>query len=50
MSHTAFSEFFPEIAEKETRVVTPIGLEDPRLYGSACAFIELLSDLCRKSL
>jgi len=24
MSHTAFGEFFPEIADKETRVVTII--------------------------
>jgi hypothetical protein len=41
MSQTAFSEFFPDIAEKETRVVIPVGVSYNPLHDSACAFIEL---------
>src|SRR3984893_15217066 len=41
MSHTAFGEFFPEIADKETRVVTVIDQAITGLPLGAYALIDL---------
>ena len=41
MSHTAFGEFFPEIADKETRVVTIIDRSVSELPPGAYALIDL---------
>lgn len=41
MSHTAFGEFFPEIADKETRVVTIIDQAFTGLPPGAYALIDL---------
>lgn len=41
MSHTAFGEFFPEIADKETRVVTVVDQAITGLPLGAYALIDL---------